>query len=398
MPDGWQIGTPSQEQVDLINEMALAPMKAEELFVFPTWACNDQPDRDLDQFTKETVIGFVGLGDGLGPVGKSYMPQHNYGKAPEGRIFDAGWVEIDGVTWLYCWVYMAITDANKDAIQQIKAGVYWAVSVGVEVGKATCNICGKDFGSCGHRKGMRYDGIDCIRMLSEPHEFIELSGAIVLGAQYGAQTAKAASVDSIIKAASYDTTRGYSSLKSSEYEAILKITNEGGNQEMPITKAEALQFLKENPASLDELKALPNIGDLVAKAGKVDGLEATVGTVKAVFGEDLSEDALKAVKAQAEAGDLFVKDLRDEASRLHKIANKGEESEAMKKVIEAADAETLKGLIKEFESKADEVAPISCPKCGEKVSRKQSYEDPNGGGIAKKSFETFPSWIANLHG
>lgn len=197
---------PTAEQLRMINTLTRSPKTASEVAVFPVLAANDIIDRDVDRFTPDTIRGFMDLEGPLNPVGKSFMVGHDYSKLPVGRIFDGGAVEEDGVNWLKLWTYMPNTEQYKSFLENVDFGIYWAVSVGVMLGGATCSVGEPhEWGwhpmvcSAGHMKSERYDalssgsmydmpdtndaGVLCWRNLEQPQDFYELS-QVYLGAQY----------------------------------------------------------------------------------------------------------------------------------------------------------------------------------------------------------------------
>lgn len=201
------VSSPDASQLALINTFTRSPKTADEVAIFPVLACNDIIDRDTDQFTAETVSGFMELAGPLSPIGKSFMVGHDYRSLPVGRIFDGAAEKIEGVNWLKLWTYMPNTEQYKSYLENVDFGIYWAVSVGVMLGGATCSVGAEhEWGwhpyvcSQGHMKGERYaasdavgsvydmaepteDGALCWRKLQDPQDFYELS-QVYLGAQY----------------------------------------------------------------------------------------------------------------------------------------------------------------------------------------------------------------------
>ena len=197
---------PNDKQLQLINQYTRSEKQADQLAVFPVLACNDVIDRDVDQFTTDTVKGFLDLEGPLSPLGKSFLVGHNHTSLPVGRIFDGEVAKKDSVTWLKLWTYIPNTEQYKSYLENVDFGVYWAVSVGVMLNASNCSI-GKshDWGwhpyvcSEGHIKGEKYapdgetdkygtpvpdpNGELAWRKLEEPTDFYELS-QVYLGAQY----------------------------------------------------------------------------------------------------------------------------------------------------------------------------------------------------------------------
>lgn len=220
---------PSASELAKINEFTRKTVTADEVVAFETMSCNNIPDRDDDVFSKECVKGFAALEGNLSSVGKSYMVSHDKTKLPKGRIFDVGTKSVDSSLFLTNKVYVPNTDSNKEFIEGIDFGVNWAVSVGVQLGKASCTIPGCDaerfvmgmWCTKGHDKGAYYDpnsdekddwgyplpcspddpnAAKCLCQFDDPRDFYELS-QVFLGAQYFAELKKDPSVAQLVKAA-----------------------------------------------------------------------------------------------------------------------------------------------------------------------------------------------------
>lgn len=227
---GSGIMTPDSQQLAKINQFTRTTKTEDDVVVFSTLSCNDLVDRDDDQFTTECVQDFASLKGDLSSVGKSYMVSHDYTKLPVGRIFDVGTQDVEGATFLKNEVYIPNTQQNKDFIENVDYGIYWAVSVGVMLGADECSVCASPmsafFGMAfcddnGHMKGNYYNpkseetddygwaipveanakgAKKCVRMFKEPRDFYELS-QVFLGAQYFASLEKKPGFDGILKAA-----------------------------------------------------------------------------------------------------------------------------------------------------------------------------------------------------
>ena len=60
-------------------------------------------------------------------------------------------------------------------IREIEAGIKKEVSVGCAMGRSICSVCGADYGTCEHRKGVRYGAEECVAVLCEPVDAYEFS-------------------------------------------------------------------------------------------------------------------------------------------------------------------------------------------------------------------------------
>jgi hypothetical protein len=218
---------PSDEQLERINQFTRTPKTADEVSVLRTMSANDIRDRDHDRFKTSCIKSFAGLPQPLSPVGKPYMVSHDTTKLPVGRIFGTGTKRVEDNLFLTNEVYIPNTDANKEFMDNVDYGVYWAVSVGVTLGAAECTVgaphpfSGRFWCSQGHEKGLHYDpestdtdswgwpvevapgtkgAIQCGCDFDDPADFYELS-QVYLGAQYFAELAKDSGMATIIKSA-----------------------------------------------------------------------------------------------------------------------------------------------------------------------------------------------------
>src|SRR6202035_342563 len=139
---------PSEEQLTKINKFTLSPKTADEVAVLPSLACNDLKDRDDDKFSTASVRAMVAMPQPYSFVGKGFMISHNHNVLPTGRIFDQKVVTAkigetegtDPVTFLQLFSYMPNTPQNKDYLENVDFGVYWAVSVGIQMGATECTV------------------------------------------------------------------------------------------------------------------------------------------------------------------------------------------------------------------------------------------------------------------
>ena len=121
-----------------VNAQALVELTAEDVFVFRIAACDDQPDRDNEQFTLECLQGLAKL-----YVGKTVIMDHKWSAANQtARVYDTAVELSEGVNRLILYAYMLRSEATADMIASIEGGILREVSVGCAVEDAVCNICG----------------------------------------------------------------------------------------------------------------------------------------------------------------------------------------------------------------------------------------------------------------
>lgn len=182
-----EAGRPTPEQLEKINRQTKSPLQAEEVYVFAVRLCDDQPDRDDEQFSREAL-------EKLAPmfIGKTGILDHAWQTAGQmGRIFDTEVRREPAVCWLKAWVYMLRSEKTEQLIREIEGGIKKEVSVGCAVSRRICSVCGREYGLCEHEKGVTYDGRRCTVILSEPVDAYEFS-FVAVPAQREAGVVKAA--------------------------------------------------------------------------------------------------------------------------------------------------------------------------------------------------------------
>lgn len=164
-------GTPTAEQLVLLNRYTRTALKAEQVYVFSVRLCDDRVDRDFECFTPEALQKMATLF-----LGKTGIADHDWSAEKQvARIFDTRMVTGADECYLEAWAYMLRSEKNAALIAEIEAGIHKEVSIGCSVGRATCSICGAEYGTCGHRKGESYAGQRCVKLLSEPTDCYEFS-------------------------------------------------------------------------------------------------------------------------------------------------------------------------------------------------------------------------------
>lgn len=177
------------DDLALINRFTLAPLMAEDVFVFDINACDTQVDRDYDQFSLAALEKLAELF-----VGRTVIFDHAWSAGNQtARIYDAQVTRDADVARLRVSVYMLMDESTKALRSAICGGILREVSVGCAVSKAVCSVCGTDYGSCGHRRGETYDGKLCTVVLDEPTDAYELS-FVAVPAQRDAAVTKQAGV------------------------------------------------------------------------------------------------------------------------------------------------------------------------------------------------------------
>jgi len=150
---------PTEDEMELINRYALEPLAPEDVYVREMRLTNDRWGKHHVRLSAEfqrSVIETI--------PGKSLLLGHPEVKRlaaePIGRFFSAReWRDPDtGITWGLAKFYIVKTSHNEHARLQIDGGVWQYASIGMELDRQECSICGQEILSpkCPHVPGERY--------------------------------------------------------------------------------------------------------------------------------------------------------------------------------------------------------------------------------------------------
>ena len=174
-------GVPDEAALEQISRYTRRKFGAEELYAFPVALCDNEVDRDGERFTVAALHRLAELF-----VGKTGVLDHDPRAANQTARIYACRVEEDETrktscgepyTRLVAEAYLPRTEANREFIAALEAGIRKEVSVGCAVRSVTCSVCGADLrgGPCGHRRGERYGGKLCCAVLDDPGDAYEWS-------------------------------------------------------------------------------------------------------------------------------------------------------------------------------------------------------------------------------
>ena len=164
-------GVASAVQMEAINALARAQLKAEDVYVFSLRLCDDQVDRDMERFDTAALPALAKMF-----IGRTGILDHKWSAENQvARIFETQVVREEGISYIKAWAYIRRGGANDELIADIEAGIKKEVSVGCAMGRSVCSVCGGEYGSCGHRKGEYYDGQLCCAILRDPVDAYEFS-------------------------------------------------------------------------------------------------------------------------------------------------------------------------------------------------------------------------------
>lgn len=138
----------TQNELKQINRFSRKPLTDQELYTFNVVLCDNEIDRDGEQFDPGALKEMAGLF-----IGKTGIFDHSMkGSDQKARIFSAQMEQVQGKTNRvgepYCRLtakaYMLRARENETLIGEIDAGIKKEVSVGVSVEQAVCSVCGVD--------------------------------------------------------------------------------------------------------------------------------------------------------------------------------------------------------------------------------------------------------------
>lgn len=156
-----------------VNHWSLKTLVADDVYLFRVAACDNQIDRDNEQFSDKALTQLAKL-----YPGKSFLFDHSWSaRGQQARIYGADVEETGNSKRLVLRVYMLRSEDNEGVIAAIDGGILREVSVGCRVERALCSICGTDkaLKYCDHRKGAQYDGKTCTVTLDNATDAYECS-------------------------------------------------------------------------------------------------------------------------------------------------------------------------------------------------------------------------------
>ena len=164
-------GAPDEARLAKINAYARTPLTAEAVYCFRVRLCDDRPDRDFERFDTAALPRMAELFRG-----KTGICDHQWSADRQvARIFDTEVVRDGQASCLIAHAYLLRSEKNAALIEELEGGIKKEVSVGCAMARSYCSVCGAEYGSCAHRKGVTYDGKLCLAVLAEPTDAYEFS-------------------------------------------------------------------------------------------------------------------------------------------------------------------------------------------------------------------------------
>ena len=197
---GREYGTPTNKQMELINELAKVELEPEQVFVFPDKLVGDMiiPNRYM-QISKQLLNVFKDDAK----AGISLLIDHpwaGFGRPkaaiPYGRTFNSKLKksDVEGEEWALFADHYIVRGKEIDGIStdsiiaSIEDGTFFDTSIGWGADKYECSICGndyRDYRNCEHYAGREYEGEICY-VIAKPPGFLMENSIVMDGAYPGA--------------------------------------------------------------------------------------------------------------------------------------------------------------------------------------------------------------------
>lgn len=170
------LGTPADREMKLIEKYTLREMRPEEIFTFTAVLCDNEIDRDRECFSvgalNELSKLFVGVG---GIFDHSMSARDQFARIYRTEVITDRSKRTacgENYTYLKAWCFML---SENGLAAKINAGINREISVSCAVSSCRCSVCGKELCSCGHVKGVSYNGRDCYGILENVTDAYEWS-------------------------------------------------------------------------------------------------------------------------------------------------------------------------------------------------------------------------------
>jgi predicted DNA binding CopG/RHH family protein len=157
------VGEAQQTDLDLINQHTRTPLTADQVYTFKLTLCDNEIDRQNDQFTPNALNELAALF-----VGKTVIFDHSWSaKNQTARIYSTTVESVQGKQTsngqpyqrLIAMAYMLSLESNADIIASLDGGILKEGSVAFRNDSDICSICGNEYYSCDcpHWKGRTYN-------------------------------------------------------------------------------------------------------------------------------------------------------------------------------------------------------------------------------------------------
>lgn len=172
-----EIGTPTDEDMKLINKHTLKTLTKDEVFCFSIILCDNDIDRDFERFDETSLKTLEKLF-----IGKTGILNHSMKSDDQNSrtyktqvITDHTRLTLDGkpYTYLKAWCYTVRSEKNASLIKDIESGIKKEVSISCASEMRICSVCGE--AHCSHIAGRKYNGERCFKTISDITDAYEWS-------------------------------------------------------------------------------------------------------------------------------------------------------------------------------------------------------------------------------
>jgi len=206
-----EIGTPTADDMELINRYTLKKLTPQEVFCFSVTLCDNEIDRDFERFNEDALksleklfIGKTGIlnhsmksEDQNCRTYKTQLIRDNYKKTSDGKPYMS----------LKAWCYTVRSEKNNSLIRDIESGIKKEVSISCASKRRICSICGEH--NCSHIAGRNYNDKVCHKTITDICDAYEWS-FVAVPAQRAAGVTKSfkkeKSMENILKSIREETT------------------------------------------------------------------------------------------------------------------------------------------------------------------------------------------------
>lgn len=169
------------EDLELINRYTRREMKADEVYCFSLILCDNEIDRDFEQFPTEELYKIAELFPGkTGIIDHEPSAKNQCARIYRCRVESDEFQKNSAGENYACVIadaYIPRLQSNASLIEEIESGIKKEVSIGCSVKSTICSICGCDMNSmeCVHKKGQDYQGNMCYGKLCDVADAYEWS-------------------------------------------------------------------------------------------------------------------------------------------------------------------------------------------------------------------------------
>lgn len=364
----------TEEDLKKINRHTREDLSADEVFVFEGVVSDDSLDSFKTRMDPETTL--ANYADDL-TRGVSLMSGHDTDKEPYGRSFDSVIQERNGLTEVIGKFYMlrdstANGTSTNDLIRNINGGITKDMSVGFMAGidDYICSVDGKSLAESKYFPGDRTeDGKEAFYWIKNGH--LREVSTVYKGSNGNAFIQKAREFaskhklgQSRIAMLQQGLGTRFDELDKSIFGINVRDDEEGGKAKMDITIDDVREAVENGDITVEELKDLvaeleeeETDGEGGSDDGASDDEDKKAGkAVKRVFGRSMSEKALRKVKAEAEDGRSYKKEIVSRAVKARTaVQGKGFNKAHYKKMLQRSDAESVREEAESYEKMKKEL-------------------------------------------